>query len=596
MSRLTGATRATDRKDMPHQILRTATVALGGLVLAVAGQTLPAAGEDVAPTTDVPIIAQSDVDTHVSDPSITVTEDGTAFSQDEWEAPPQASEPSDGTGLVADEVVAEEALSSTFSLHSKPGAARVVYLDFDGGSLLANNSWINYGLSTLLVPGWSLDGSASFSDSERRLIQEVWARVAEDYAPFDIDVTTEEPALGDLWRSAMNDTRFGSRVAFSSGSRIQSDICSGACGGVAWIGTFDAVTAGETRSPAWVFPSSLGNRPKSMAEAASHEVGHNLGLSHDGTTSSSYFGGTALWGPLMGSPYSSGVSQWSKGDYRSANNREDDYSVILANGSGVRADEAGSSVDTAVPLANLTSGRGYITSRSDVDWFTVEDCGRTLTLDATPAAVGPNLDIKVEVRTASGALVSSAAPATVRTSSGISGLAASLQTSVTSGGSYLVTVSGGGSLSGGGNTWSDGYDDYGSMGAYRLVVGGCDGGDATVTDPNVPPSDPQIVVRRPGKPATPGAASGARGGVRSLTARWRQPATGGVRITGYVVAAYRYNARGRVVARVVSRVQSPKARSVQLKLRSGRWAVRVKARNQAGWGALSNRSRIVRSR
>ncbi|MFD0805202.1 fibronectin type III domain-containing protein [Nocardioides caeni] len=576
---------------MPHPILRTVGVAVCGLTLAVAGQALPAAGDDGAAT---PPVARADVDAHATDESITITADGTAVAEDQWEAPAQAAEPTDGTGLAAQAEAAQASLSSAFSLHSKPGAPRVVHLDFDGGVLLAANSWVTYGLSTLLVPGWSLDGSASFSDAEKRIILEVWARVAEDYAPFDIDVTTEEPPLGDLWRSTSNDQRYGTRVAFSTGSRIQADICNGACGGIAWIGTFDAITSGETRSPAWVFPSSLGNRAKSMAEAASHEVGHNLGLSHDGTTSSSYYGGTSLWGPLMGSPYSSGVSQWSKGDYSRADNHEDDYAVMLANGAGVRDDEAGASVETAVPLANLPGGRGYITSRSDVDWLTVEDCTRTVQVEANPASVGPNLDIKIELRSATGAVISSAAPETVRTSSGISGLAASLQSTVTPGGPYYVTVSGVGSLPGGGGTWSGGYDDYGSMGSYDLQVAGCDGGVVTPTNPTDPV--PDSVVRRPGAPTAPAAASGARGGRSSLTTRWSPPASGGAPITGYVAIAYRLDRRGRIVSRVVSRVQSSTTRRLQLNLRSGRYVVRVKARNRAGWGALSARSRAVVSR
>ena len=34
----------------------------------------------------------------------------------------------------------------------------------------------------------------TFSDAEQVAIQRVWLRVSEDYAPFDVDVTTERPA------------------------------------------------------------------------------------------------------------------------------------------------------------------------------------------------------------------------------------------------------------------------------------------------------------------------------------------------------------------------------------------------------------------
>ena len=45
------------------------------------------------------------------------------------------------------------------------------------------------------APFWLQDNNPStFSDSERATILSVWRIVAEDYAPFDVDVTTEDPA------------------------------------------------------------------------------------------------------------------------------------------------------------------------------------------------------------------------------------------------------------------------------------------------------------------------------------------------------------------------------------------------------------------
>ena len=45
-------------------------------------------------------------------------------------------------------------------------------------------------------PAWTLDGdAATFNDAEREAIQTIWQRVAEDYAPFDVDVTTQDPGL-----------------------------------------------------------------------------------------------------------------------------------------------------------------------------------------------------------------------------------------------------------------------------------------------------------------------------------------------------------------------------------------------------------------
>ena len=46
-------------------------------------------------------------------------------------------------------------------------------------------------------------------------------------------------------------------------------------------------------------------------EAASHEAGHNLGLSHDGTRKTGYYAGHGDWAPIMGVGYYREVSQWS---------------------------------------------------------------------------------------------------------------------------------------------------------------------------------------------------------------------------------------------------------------------------------------------
>ena len=56
---------------------------------------------------------------------------------------------------------------------------------------------------------------------------------------------------------------------------------------------------------------------KSVAEASSHEVGHSLGLSHDGTSSTSYYtghgNGETDWAPLMGVGYYANVTTWDRG-------------------------------------------------------------------------------------------------------------------------------------------------------------------------------------------------------------------------------------------------------------------------------------------
>src|SRR5689334_12001323 len=78
-------------------------------------------------------------------------------------------------------------------LSSRPGAAATLYLDFDGHF---ESSWKSY--SNVTSPAYSRDSDpTSFSATELTSINEIWTRVAEDFAPFNINVTTVTPASFD---------------------------------------------------------------------------------------------------------------------------------------------------------------------------------------------------------------------------------------------------------------------------------------------------------------------------------------------------------------------------------------------------------------
>ena len=104
---------------------------------------------------------------------------------------------------------------------------------------------------------FDLDGIPySLSAAELERIQYIWQRVAEDYAPFDVDVTTEVPAADLITRSGTGDDVYGTTVLITHRSGVYS--CS--CGGVAYIGVFDNV--GDFYKPALVFYDALGNVKK----------------------------------------------------------------------------------------------------------------------------------------------------------------------------------------------------------------------------------------------------------------------------------------------------------------------------------------------
>jgi hypothetical protein len=336
--------------------------------------------------------------------------------------------------------------SQTLLLHSKPHASRVIHLDFTGHTT-SGTSW--KGGATFTSPPYSTDSTAAFSSQELANIQEIWKRVSEDYAAWEVDVTTEEPPLDSLRKSSSTDTAYGIRVVIGGSS---SDWYGASAGGVAYIGAF----SWNSDTPCYVFPAQLSNGwPKYVAEAVSHEVGHTVGLDHDGVSGGTgYYSGHNGWAPIMGVGYYATVSQFSKGEYTNANNTQDD-TAIITNYIPRSPDRAGDDILTAVPLAGASvSASGIIETRTDADLYRVDTGAGTLSFNITPAAPDANIDLRIDLYNGSGNLVASGID---------SGLGASLSYPAT-GGTYYLAVDGTGN-----GTASTGYTDYGSLGQFSLT-------------------------------------------------------------------------------------------------------------------------------
>lgn len=395
---------------------------------------------------------------------------------------PHADDHADGVGVLpvpetlpefaGPEPVAAAAafpLSDTFSLSSLPGADKTIYLDFDGHTTSGQNwNWSFNGGNDINTPAYDTNGSAGFSNGELDRIQQIYLRVAEDFAPFNLNVTTQEPPVDDLQWSFFGDTRWGVRVVIGGDGDWY-----GNAGGVAYVGSF----GNYEDVPTFVFSDRFGSA-KSIAEAASHEAGHTLGLYHDGVSGGpGYYGGhgdgPTSWGPLMGVGYYTELTQWSSGEYSGADNSQDDLAEMANNSNdiGYRTDDHVDAVGpdaTLLPLASdgTASIDGLITTRTDQDAFRFTHGGGTLGLTLEPASLGANLDASLELfRDNNDGTYTS-----VAFDNPSNQLDANLLGTFDAG-TYVARVDGVGK----GDPLGNGYTDYGSIGQYTLNLAAAPG-------------------------------------------------------------------------------------------------------------------------
>ncbi|MBZ5735151.1 putative Ig domain-containing protein [Nocardioides sp. TRM66260-LWL] len=457
---------------------------------------------------------------------------GKAFYLDRVADPVLGPQPADavpaGAATTTTDPVAP--LGSTFQLHSRPGAPRTIYLDADGFTL-TNTAWNAGqwgGAATVALPAFSMDATPAFSDAEKVVLQNVWAIVAEDYAPFDVDVTTEQPAADALNRTSAADQAYGTRVVITNDTVGQSRC---GCGGVAYLGVLDDYTNHDYYQPAFAFTRGLGYSAKNIAEAVSHEAGHTLGLTHQGTSSQGYYGGANGWAPIMGVGYYQPLSQWARGEYAGANNQQDALAVMQGHGATTRADDHGDTPATATALGDAVAGpsrTGVIATGADVDAFSftlAAPASVDVSVDTSPVA--PDLDATLRVLDSTGAQIATSDPdLVVGGPSVVSGTGASLTALALPAGTYYATVEGTGTAA---------FSDYGSLGTYTLRLGG------TYSDAPVV-STTSLAAATLGVPYSATLASSATGAVTWSLASGRLPA--GLTLSPAGVLAGRPSAAG----------------------------------------------------
>lgn len=252
-----------------------------------------------------------------------------------------------------------------YGLNSFPEASSTIYLDFDGETV-TSSLWMAY---TGNKPFICLPTTMTNAQMVK-----VFNHVAEDFSPFNINVTTDSAVF----------------LSAPLGSRMKVIITPtsswyGSSGGTAFIDSWRSIFWAAEEFPCFVFSSILGNNDKRVAEAASHEVGHTLGLYHQSQYNDAcvfqteYFAGRGSgdigWAPIMGNSYGRNLTTWHNGrSSLSCTFLQDNLAIIasFANKVTFRKDDHTNIKDSA-KYVKFTTGNykidGIVNDTADADFF-----------------------------------------------------------------------------------------------------------------------------------------------------------------------------------------------------------------------------------
>ncbi len=338
-----------------------------------------------------------------------------------------------------------------YTLESLPGAPRVLWLDISD----------------------SMNGDTPIDFSKEEMWK-AWQSVASGYSAFNVNVTTNPEVYAAVSVRDAGVAKFEPTDEWAQ------------CG----LGAFGSTMACEI----FTGPGAESELGYGVGRTTLHELGHALGLLHDGDASAAepeYFVGLPafVWYPIMGNYYMAGSNpealyQWSIGEYASATNQEDDLEILSQN-LPFRDDDIPD--QKALQLTEDTQvssddNRGQIASNTDTDRFTfsIGPDGGHATLGVTRLEYigGAMLDVAISLRDSTGTELGRDNPEAER--------AASLDLELDAG-EYELVIEGGEE-----GTPSNGFSRYSSLGFYGIdgeITGALDSGGASQGGASGAPTD-----------------------------------------------------------------------------------------------------------